>query len=145
MFKILSFLAAFTFGVNVMAATDQVEITSAYSYQETVEKLSSAIEGAGMTMFAKIDHAAAAEKVGLQMPPTIVLIFGNPKGGTPLMLAAPPIALDLPLRVLVRQNSDGRTVVGFHQAAELVRAAGLPDGSEQGLAKAEALIRNVIK
>ncbi len=143
--KILLLLAALTIGSNSTAGTGQVELTSPYSYQVTVEKISSSIEKAGMTVFARIDHRAAAQSVGLDMPSTMVLIYGNPKGGTPLMLKAPAMALDLPLRVLIREDSEGHIVVGFHEATELVRTAGLPDENAHGLTKAETLIRAAIK
>lgn len=143
--KILLMLAALTIGTKVLAAPPLVELTSPYPYVTTVERVSAALEGAGMTIFARIDHRAAADSVGLRMPPTMVLIFGNPKGGTPLMLASPSIALDLPLRVLVRENADGQAIVSFHQAIGLVRAAGLPDANASGLTKAEVLIRDAIK
>jgi len=131
-----------------MTVTDSVsqltELTSAYPFAGTLERLTAALEAAGMTIFARIDHHAGALSVGLSMPPTSVLIYGNPRGGTPLMLEAPACALDLPLRVLVREDGAGATRVSFHPAAALMRAFGLPDERGVGLAKAEALIENAI-
>ncbi|HEV7815813.1 MAG TPA: DUF302 domain-containing protein [Janthinobacterium sp.] len=123
----------------------QVELSSAYAFPATLERLSAAIEGAGLTVFARIDHQAAAARAGLTMPPTTVLIYGNPKGGTPLMLAAPALALDLPLRVLVREDAAGHTLVAFHPALALTRGAGLPDEQAAGLSKAETLIAAAIQ
>jgi uncharacterized protein (DUF302 family) len=80
---------------------------SRYSYSETVERLSKAITDGGNTIFATIDQAAAAKTVGLALRPTALIIFGNPKGGTPLMDAFPLVALDLPLRLLVWEEDDG--------------------------------------
>ncbi len=90
-------------------ASDIVERASPLSFDLTLERLSQAITGAGMTIFARIDHSANARDVGMTMPPSTVLIYGNPKGGTPVMIAAPLAALDLPLRVLVREREDGVT------------------------------------
>jgi uncharacterized protein (DUF302 family) len=108
------------------ANSDVAESTSPFSFQATVDRLVAAIEGAGMTLFARIDHAANALQAGLSMPPAIVLIYGNAKGGTPIMLAAPRTALDLPLRVLVRED-DGRTLVAFHRIGPILLQAGVPD------------------
>src|ERR1700760_4231583 len=110
--------------------TDQsyafTEHTSPLSFEQTVERLTQAIEKAGMTVFARIDHAANARAVGMQMPAATVLIYGNAKGGTPIMLANPLAALDLPLRVLVREAADGTTKIVFHPIADLLAPAGVP-------------------
>ena len=126
------------------ASPDVQELPSAYSHGVTVQKLAQAFGAAGMTVFARIDHQAAAKEVGLTMPPTTVLIYGNPKGGTPLMLDAPLLALDLPLRVLVHDDAAGHTLVAFHAAAGQVSAAGLPAGRAAPLQKAEAIIAATI-
>lgn len=120
------------------------ELASGYPYAETMQRLRLAIEDAGMHVFAEIDHAAAASSVGLTMKPTAVLIYGNPRGGTPLMQAAPLIALDLPLRVLVREDTDGSVMVAFHQALSITRPAGLPDDMASNLQKAEVIITKAI-
>ncbi|WP_432257281.1 DUF302 domain-containing protein [Cupriavidus sp. TMH.W2] len=85
-----------------------------------------------MTIFARIGHAEAARNAGLAMPPTQVLIYGNAKRGTPLMLAASGVALDLPLRVPVRDDCQGGTWVSFHTSAELESAHPLPAGRAAG-------------
>lgn len=126
------------------AAPDVKELPSAYNHAVTVEKLTQAFGAAGMTVFARIDHQGAAKSVGLTMPPTTVIIYGNPKGGTPLMLDAPLLALDLPLRVLVHDDPAGRTLVAFHGAAGPVTAAGLPAERAAPLQKAEVLIAATI-
>src|SRR4051812_10903549 len=77
---------------------------SPYGFAETLDRLEATLRAKGIDVFAKIDHAAAATGVGLSMPPTVVLVFGSPRGGTPLMLEQPLLALDLPLRVLVRED-----------------------------------------
>lgn len=103
-----------------------VEHASGVAFAPTLDRLVQAIETAGMTVFARIDHAAGAREVGMAMPPTVVLIYGNPRGGTPIMLAAPLAALDLPLRVLVREAADGRVLVSFHPVAPMLEQAGVP-------------------
>ncbi|KWR74611.1 DUF302 domain-containing protein [Cupriavidus sp. IDO] len=97
----------------------------------------------GMTFFARIDHAEAARNAGLAMPPMQLLIYGNVKRGTPLMLAATSAVLDLPLRVLVRDDCQGCARVSFH-AAELESAHPLPAGSAAPLAVAQRLIPDTV-
>lgn len=108
------------------AAPEIVEQESPLPFETTIERLAQAIAHAGMTVFASIDHAANARDVGMVMPATTVLIYGNAKGGTPIMLATPAAALDLPLRVLVRERADGKVVIGFHPVAAMLRRAGVP-------------------
>jgi Domain of unknown function DUF302 len=110
--KYLLFIALFTVLVLPGSATSApdctlvgkeagiVSIPSNHSVDETVDRLKNILQSKEITLFAVIDHSGEAAKVGLKMPPTKLLIFGNPKGGTPLMLAAPTIALDLPLKIL---------------------------------------------
>ena len=112
--------------MTAMPTDDVVEHVSAVAFEPTLDRLLSAINAAGLNLFARIDHAANARDAGLSMPPTTVLIYGHGKGGTPLMLAAPLAALDLPLRVLVRQREDGRAAIAFHPIAALLRRAGVP-------------------
>jgi uncharacterized protein (DUF302 family) len=126
------------------ASPPLVELSSVHAFATTLERLVEVFEHAGMTIFARIDHQAAAIEAGLSMPPTTVLIFGNPKGGTPLMLTAPACALDLPLRVLVREDAWG-TRVAFHPAVVLAHAYGLPEESVAGLARAETMIASAIE
>jgi uncharacterized protein (DUF302 family) len=109
-------------------------------FDSTVEHLAAAITQAGMTVFARIDHAAGARDAGLTMPPATVLIYGHAKGGTPIMLAAPLAALDLPLRVLVRQREDGSTVIAFHPIAAMMRQAGVPEDLAARLEPAQRLL-----
>src|ERR1700760_3585257 len=91
-----------------------VSIAAAHSVDETVEKIKSLLAAKGVTLFALVDHSGEAAKAGLQMPNTKLLIFGSPKAGTPVMLAAPSIAIDLPLKILVSEDSTGRTLISFN-------------------------------
>ena len=106
-------------------APDIVEHESPVAFAATLERLTLAMSRAGMTLFGTIDHAALARGVGLTMPPTTVLLYGNPKGGTPIMQANPQAALDLPLRALVRERPDGRVLVGFHPITAMLGRAGV--------------------
>ena len=121
-----------------------MRIQSPYSFADTVDRLRTALAARGLTVFAKIDHQANAKAVGLDMPPATVLIYGNPKAGTPLMLAAPDFALELPLRVLIREAEDGATVVVFDGAAEFEGRHGLPAGMSAKLAPAETVIAEAL-
>jgi uncharacterized protein (DUF302 family) len=87
---------------------------SAHSVDATVEKLQAMLLAKGVKLFAVIDHSGEAQRVGLMMPPTKLLIFGNPKAGTPLMLASPSIAIDLPLKILVAEGVDGKVSIAYN-------------------------------
>ena len=103
-----------------------VDVPSHYSVDETVERVKNILQTKGITLFALVDHSGEADKVGMKMPLTKLLIFGNPKGGTPLMLAAPSIAIDLPLKILVREDAGGRVWVSFNSPQYLARRHNLP-------------------
>lgn len=133
---------------NLQAAdkSDPARLESAYSFDETIERLRSAFASKGLRIFAEIDHADAAKTAGLDMPPTKVLVYGNPAAGTPLMQEAPDLALELPLRVLVRQEAPpkGPVFVVFHRAGFVVEGHTLSEGKEKVLAGAETLIANTV-
>jgi uncharacterized protein (DUF302 family) len=116
-----------------------VIISSNHSVDETVDKLKSILQSKQITLFALIDHSGEAAKVGLKMPPTKLLIFGNPKGGTPLMLAAPSIALDLPLKILVSEDTHGKVWLSYNSAEYLKERHGLPSTLLQNIAVVETL------
>ncbi len=96
-----------------------------HGFQETLAAVNKAIRNAGLTIFAEIDHAAAARENGLDMPETRVILYGNPKVGTPVMSDTPLSALDLPLRILVRGLPGHRAAVAFHPVAEMFEALGV--------------------
>ncbi|MDA8357830.1 MAG: VOC family protein [Actinomycetota bacterium] len=124
-----------------------VRRSSPLDVDETVRRLADAATAAGATVFATIDHAAGARSIGLDMPETQVLIVGNPAAGTPPMLAAPDLALDLPTRVLVRQASPGApgSTVVFSDPTALARRYGLSSEQAAGLAGVVALIERALK
>ena len=94
-----------------------IDIASNHSVDETVEKLKGILQAKGVTLFAVVDHGGEAEKVGMKMRPTKLLIFGNPKADTPVMLAAPSSAIDLPLKILVWEDAQGQVWVTYNSAA----------------------------
>ena len=98
-----------------------------------------------MQVFARIDHAAAANAVGLAMPPTSVLIYGNAKAGTPIMLETPAAALDLPLRVLVRKDLQGRVWIAFHPVVALLKRAGVAQEVAARLVPAQRLLIDAVR
>ena len=116
------------------------EYISAASQEETLSRLIHAIEAEGMRIFARIDHAASAHGVGLAMRPSVVLMYGHPRGGTPIMQATPAAALELPLRVLVHEGDDGRALVSFHPIAPLLREAGVDESLATRLEPAQKIL-----
>ncbi|MFB2532169.1 DUF302 domain-containing protein [Paracoccus sp. p4-l81] len=121
-------------------------LRSAYPFAETLDRLRAGFGDNGLRIFAEIDHAEAARGAGLDMPPTVVLIYGNPAAGTPLMQDSPDLALDLPLRVLVRQDigDDDAVTVVFHPNGGVRGRHGLTGDKAAALAKPEALIARAI-
>lgn len=101
------------------AAGDLVTKRSSRPFDETLTRLEAAAKEGGLVVFARLDHAAAAKAAGLQMPPETVVVVGNPKAGTPQMLAHPTVGIDLPLKMLVWQNQAGEVYVSYNNAAFL--------------------------
>ena len=108
------------------AGNGVVSRRSNYPVDETVERVKKLLDAGGVKLFALIDHSGEAEKAGMAMPPTKLLIFGNPAAGTPLMLAAPGIAIDLPLKILVWQDREGATWLSWKGPEYLVQRHGIP-------------------
>ena len=116
-----------------------VDIPSRHSVDETVSRLKSILEAKGVTLFALIDHSGEAEKVGMKMPPTKLLIFGSPRAGTPVMLAAPSAAIDLPLKILVWEDGSRKVWISWNSPAYLQQRHGFPQELMQNIAAAEQL------
>ena len=116
-----------------------IEKPSKHSVDATLEKLTKTLQAKGVTIFALVDHSGEAEKVGMKMRPTKLVIFGSPKAGTPLMLATPSIAIDLPLKILIREDQDGKVWVSYNSPAYLQERHGLPDELLRNIAVVEAL------
>ena len=119
-----------------------VTIASHHSVDDTVAKIKTMLEAKSVTLFAVIDHSGEAAKVGMKMPNTKLLIFGNPKGGTPLMLASPSAALDLPLKILVAEDTAGKVWISYNATAYLLERHGLPGNLAANIAVIENFAAN---
>lgn len=116
-----------------------VTIPSVQSVDQTVKKLEGILQAKGVKLFCVVDHSGEAEKAGMQMRPTKLLIFGNPKAGTPLMIASPTIAIDLPLKILVWEDAEGKVQVSYNSVAYLQARHDLSPELIQNIAVVEAL------
>jgi uncharacterized protein (DUF302 family) len=116
-----------------------IDKRSNHSVEETLKKLRSVLQAKGVTIFAVVDHSGEAEKAGIPMRPTKLIIFGSPKAGTPLMLASPSVAIDLPLKLLIWEDNEGRVWVSYNSPAYLQERHGLP----QELLKNVAIVENL--
>ncbi|MGA3131333.1 MAG: DUF302 domain-containing protein [Terracidiphilus sp.] len=124
-----------------MTANDRgiVDVPSQRSVDETVVGVRAFLEAKGITLFALVDHSGEAAKAGMEMPPTKLLIFGSPKAGTPVMLAAPSIAIDLPLKILVWQDQAGKVWISYNSIEYLRERHNVPANLLQNLSAVEAL------
>lgn len=125
--------------MTLSKGTGIIDVPSNHSVNETVEKLNGILNAKGVTLFALVDHSGEAEKVGMKMRPTKLLIFGSPKAGTPVMLAAPSIAIDLPLKVLVWEDSSGKVWVSYNSPDYLQERHDIPDELMQNISLVETL------
>jgi uncharacterized protein (DUF302 family) len=121
-----------------------VTLTSSYSFADTVSRLLAAFAQRGIKVFATIDQTAEAIAVGLTLPSTTLIIFGNPKAGTPLMLAQPLAAIDLPLKALIAESAPGQVTVSFNAATYIIERHSLSAQLLPNLAAAERLIADVV-
>ncbi len=119
-----------------------VRIASQHSVAETVAKLETMLQTKNVKLFAVVDHSGEAERAGMKMPNTKLLIFGNPKGGTPLMLASPSVALDLPLKILVAEDTAGKVWISYNAPAYLQQRHNLPADLLPNIAVIDALATN---
>ena len=119
-----------------------VTVRSNHSVDETVQKIEELLRAKGVKLFALVDHSGEAESVGMHMHPTKLLIFGHPKAGTPLMLAAPSVAIDLPLKILVAEDEAGKVWISYNSPAYLQARHGFPSDLTQNIAVVEGLARN---
>ena len=116
-----------------------VNNSSNHSVDETVQKLKGILQTKGVTLFALVDHSGEAEKAGMKMRPTKLLIFGSPKAGTPLMLAAPSSAIDLPLKILVWEDTGEKVWISYNSPAYLQDRHGLPPELMSNISSIETL------
>jgi uncharacterized protein (DUF302 family) len=125
--------------MTLISGTGILDLPSHHSVDQTVEKLKAILAAKGVTLFALVDHSGEAEKAGLRMLPTKLLIFGSPKAGTPIMLAAPSSAIDLPLKVLIWEDGQGKVWVSYNSPAYLKERHGIPQELMQNIAVVETL------
>jgi uncharacterized protein (DUF302 family) len=130
--------------MTTSTASGIVSLRSPYPFADTVQRLLSAFASHGLKIFAVIDQKAEAAAVALTMPPTTLLLFGNPRGGTPLMLAHPLAALDLPLKALVTESAPGEVIVSFNAVEYILRRHSLPAELSKNLAPAESVIAGAV-
>jgi uncharacterized protein (DUF302 family) len=116
-----------------------------HSVDETAEKLQAILRAKGIALFALVDHSGEAAKVGMKMRPTRLLIFGNPKAGTPLMQASPSIAIDLPLKILIWEDAAGKVWVSYNSSTYLRERHHLPEELERNIAVVETLAAEAAK
>ncbi len=130
----------------MMPSTDSgiITVPSNDPVDQTIEKLKQVLQSKEITLFALIDHSGEAAKAGMKMRPTKLLIFGSPKSGTPVMLAAPSIAIDLPLKVLVWENSQGKTWVSYNSPEYLQKRHAVPDELIKNISGVGALVQQSV-
>jgi uncharacterized protein (DUF302 family) len=126
-------------------ASGIIDVASRYSVPETLARLQSVVKEKGLTVFVLIDHSGEAEKAGLAMRPTQLLIFGSPKGGTPLMVAAPRLAIDLPLKALAWQDEQGQVWLSYNSPDYLHERHGFPAELLKNIAGIAALVDKAVE
>jgi uncharacterized protein (DUF302 family) len=122
-----------------------VQVASKYSVEETLRRLEAAFASKGLQVFAVVDHSGEADKVGLEMRSTKVVIFGSPKAGTPLMVASPSLAIDLPLKALVAEDAGGKASVTYNSPEYLKERHGVPEELMKNLAGAGVVIAKAVE
>ncbi len=130
--------------MQTIADNGVLSLPSAHSVDETIQRLKNILQAKGITLFAVVDHSGEAEKAGMTMPPTKLLIFGNPAAGTPLMVAAPSAAIDLPLKILVAEGNEGRVLVSWNDPGWLQRRHGFPPSLIGNIAAVKLLAEQAV-
>jgi uncharacterized protein (DUF302 family) len=122
-----------------------VHLSSPYPVPETLRRLDSVLQSRGLTVFARIDHSGEAEKVGMKMHSTQLILFGSPKGGTPVMVASPTLAIDLPLKALVWEDAGGKVWVSYNTAEYLKHRHNITDELVKNVAVIGPLLQSVVE
>ena len=128
-----------------MPGNGLLQAASPYTVDETLNRLESVLAERGVQVFAIVDHSGEAEKVGMKMRPTKLVIFGNPKGGTPVMLAAPTLAIDLPLKALVWEDENGKVWVSYNSPEYLQQRHGVPEDLIKNIAVVGPLVAKALE
>lgn len=129
----------------VLAENGMIHLSSAYSVPATLERLESALQARGLTVFARVDHSGEAEKVHLKMRPTQLIIFGSPKAGTPLMVASPTLAIDLPLKALAWEDAEGEVWLSYNSPEFLKQRHNIPDDLVKNISGVGALFQKAVE
>ena len=122
-----------------------VSLMSEHSFVDTFERLESKVESMGLTIFSRIDFQKDAQTAGLKMQPTRLLIFGNPKAGTPLMVAAPTVAIDFPLKILVSEDASGKVWVSYNSPQYLKDRHGIPEEMLKNISGIVGIVDSVVR
>jgi uncharacterized protein (DUF302 family) len=144
MFKSILLVVITMVSLNAYAGDSMITLKSQHSVQETADRLEKVLKEKGMNVFARIDHAAGAKKVDKELRPTQLLIFGNPKVGTPLMLCAQSVAIDLPQKALIWQDEAGNVWLGYNNPEYLKARHGI-EGCDPVLDKIKGALANFAK
>jgi uncharacterized protein (DUF302 family) len=128
-----------------MQSNGLTQVASPYSVEETLQRLESILVARGLQIFALIDHSGEAQKVGMQMRPTKLLIFGSPKSGTPLMLASPSIAIDFPLKALISEDEKGKTWITYNSPEFLQQRHSVPEDLIKNIAGVGTLVAKAVE
>ena len=131
--------------MNKSPENGMVHLSSAYSVAETLLRLESVLKAKGLAIFCRVDHSGEAEKAGLKMNPTQLVIFGSPKAGTPPMVASPTLAIDLPLKALVWEDAGGKVWVSYNSPEYLKARHNIPDDLVKNIAGIGPLLESVVK
>lgn len=118
---------------------------SPYSVPETLKRVESLLQESGLTIFCRVDHSGEAEKTGLKMQPTQLIVFGSPKGGTPVMVASPTIAIDLPLKALIWQDAAGKVWISYNSPEYLQQRRNVPADLVKNISAAGPLLQLAVK
>ncbi len=127
--------------VDAMPGVGMIHLRSHYSVRETLQRLESVLHAHGLTIFGRVDHSGEAEKAGLKMRPTQLLIFGSPKAGTPMMVASPTLAIDLPLKALAWEDAAGAVWLSYNSPDYLKQRHDVPDDLIKNISGAGALLQ----
>lgn len=131
--------------MSALPENGMVYLSSPRPVSETLQRLESLVTARGLTILARIDHSGDAAKVGLKMPPAELLIFGNPKAGTTVMIAAPTTALDLPLKALVWQDADGKVWLSYNNPEHLKQRHNIPDDLLKNISGIRAIAEEAVR
>lgn len=139
---LITAICALSFSVPALAAEGLVQVASPHSVSDTADRLEAILKAKGMTLFAHIKHSESAKKVGVELQDTELLIFGNPKAGSPLMQCQQSVAIDLPQKALIAQDAEGKVTISYNDPAWVAARHGM-EGCEKPLAKISKALADI--